>query len=261
MTPTPQQVAAAFLRPRPTLAPRESAYTRSPACTLELPYGRVNYWRVGVGPTVLLIHGWEGAPSDMDPFVEPLLASGHAVVLVELPAHGRSDLPWTSVLHAADVIGRLGDALGPLHGVAAHSVGGAVATRAIHGGLAVQRVALIGAPARYDDYARAFARAAGLDHAATEAMLQQLALRYGADVSRASTPDFAARLTQPALIVHSSDDAVVPLSDAESIAAAWVGAKLMRCDGLGHRHILADAAVVDAVTGFIVGACASAAAS
>lgn len=252
-TPTPQQVAAAFLRPRPPLAPRESAHAQAAAAhVLELPNGRLNYWRLGEEPAVLLIHGWEGAPADMDAFAEPLRVAGLGVVWVELPAHGKSDLPWTSVLHAADAIGRLGDALGPLRGVVAHSVGGAVATRAIHNGLAVERVVLIGTPARYDDYARGFARAAGLDDAGTGVMLRQLAQHYGADVTRVSTPDAAARLRQPALVVHSRDDKVVSLRDAESIAAAWVGAKLLRCDGLGHRRILADAGVVQAATAFIV---------
>ena len=59
--------------------------------------------------------------------------------------------------------------------------------------------------------------------------------------------------SQPALYVHSADDQVVAIADAEAAAAAWRGARLLRVDGLGHRRLLSDAQVVAAVTGFVAG--------
>lgn len=218
---------------------------------LPLPGGELNHWHAGKGPTVLLVHGWEGSPADMTPFVEPLIAAGHRVVLAELPGHGHSDFEWTSVPHAAEAIFHLGIALGPLKALIAHSVGGAVAARAMEIGLVAERVVLIAAPARYRDYARAFAALSGLDREGSAQMLQQLAQRWGVDAARLSTPDSAAHLAQPALVIHSADDAVVPIGDAESIVAAWVGAELMRCQGLGHRRILGEPSVIEAAVAFV----------
>ena len=42
------------------------------------------------GPTVLMMHGWQGRPTQFACFVEPLLASGRQVIALEAPAHGRS---------------------------------------------------------------------------------------------------------------------------------------------------------------------------
>nr|MBA3542137.1 hypothetical protein [Deltaproteobacteria bacterium] len=47
-------------------------------------------WRWGHGPTVLLVHGWEGRGSQLGSFVEPLVAAGLSVVAFDAPAHGDS---------------------------------------------------------------------------------------------------------------------------------------------------------------------------
>lgn len=252
MPATPSDVADAFLRPRP---PRSgatfSSLDRLSRATLELPGGALNYWRAGIGPAVLLVHGWEGSAEDLMPFASPLLSSGHEVIFVELPAHGLSTATWTSIPHAAEALTHLGTALGPLRGVVAHSVGGAVTAMAMARGLDVGRAVLIGTPARYTTYARAHARLAGLDHVQAEQMLLHLRVRYGIDTQAVSTPKAAALLSQPALVVHCADDTVVPFGDAEVIAAAWPSARLLRCNGLGHQRILGDRAVIESAVSFL----------
>lgn len=246
----PLDAAAAFLRPS-----RRRAFDGQglgfALHRLELPGGGLRFWRQGSGPATVLVHGWEGSPEDLSTLARALRSAGRTTILVELPAHGESALDWTSVPHAADALRRLGDALGPVQALVAHSVGGAIAARAVELGLAVERLVLIASPARYRDYARAHAAALGLQADETAAMLRQLAAVYGVDVDRYATPDAVARLAAPGLVVHSADDTVVPFRDAQAIVAAWVGAQLKRCEGLGHRRILSDPAVVDAVVRFV----------
>jgi pimeloyl-ACP methyl ester carboxylesterase len=57
----------------------------------------------------------------------------------------------------------------------------------------------------------------------------------------------------PTLLVHDRGDAVIPYREAEVLAAAWPALQVISTEGLGHRDILADAAVVQAVAGFITG--------
>src|SRR3954471_12912224 len=47
-------------------------------------------WKWGQGPTVLLVHGWEGRGSQLGSFVEPLVAAGLSVVAFDAPGHGDS---------------------------------------------------------------------------------------------------------------------------------------------------------------------------
>jgi pimeloyl-ACP methyl ester carboxylesterase len=154
-------------------------------------------------------------------------------------------------LRIATPEGAVGEALGPLHAVIAHSVGSAVLAEALHAGLAAQRAVLVSAPAHYERYARGFAAAAGLDAEGAEAMLALLRAAIGIDVRDVSLPRRAPHLRQPALFIHSTDDRVVAIEDSLTSAAAWPGARHLRVEGLGHRRILADPAVVAAAIEFV----------
>jgi len=57
-----------------------------------------------------------------------------------------------------------------------------------------------------------------------------------------------ARTAQPTLIVHDRADRAAPHAAGEGLARALTGARLMTTEGLGHRRVLSDASVIDAVT-------------
>ncbi|MGH8111464.1 MAG: alpha/beta fold hydrolase [Rhodanobacteraceae bacterium] len=213
--------------------------------------GEVALWCAGTGPKVLLLHGWEGQASDLAAFASPLLDAGFAVLAMDLPAHGASSGREASIPHLARALRAVGDALGPLHAVIAHSMGAAVLAETVSGGLLLKRAVLIAAPADYERYARGFAAGRGLDAADVEAMLALLGATIGEDMREISLPRRAPRLRQPALFIHSSDDRVVPIEDSLASAAAWPGARQMRVEGLGHRRILGDPAVIAAATAFV----------
>ena len=57
-------------------------------------------------------------------------------------------------------------------------------------------------------------------------------------------------MTAPALIVHSIDDEQCPMGNAERMAQLWRGSELLLVDGLGHRFVAQDAAVLQRVVEF-----------
>lgn len=244
-------VAAAHLFVRPRRRDANVAPAATAARKLSLPVGELRYWIEGEGEPVLLVHGWEGAPTDLDTIARALRSRGQAVAWVELPAHGESNVSWTSVPHAGQAVALLGAALGRLRGVIAHSVGGAVTSLAMGEQLQSRRVVLIGSPADYRDYVHGFAHAFGLGDDGAQALTRALADLYGIEVESVSTPAAVHRLDAAALLIHSRDDSVVPFRDAEVIAAAWPGAVLQSVDGLGHRRILSDPGVVAAAVGHV----------
>ncbi|MBL8350311.1 MAG: alpha/beta fold hydrolase [Burkholderiaceae bacterium] len=247
---TADRLAQAFLTPRrgaggtPPIVLPQSRRRRWPTSQ-----GAVAAVDAGAGPIALLVHGWEGAAADLQPIAQRLLAEGLRVVAIDLPAHGESDGLQTSIPASARALLALQRQLGSLALVVAHSVGAAVAVEAMALGLDVQRAVLLAAPAHYLDYARGFARQAGLDARQTEALVEALQ-RLGVDVRDVSMPARARLLRQPALFVHAEDDRIVPIADAVESSTAWPGATLRRVAGLGHRRLLADPAVLDAVAAF-----------
>lgn len=249
--PLPEHIVHAFLTPRPPQQCQALTLEGGEALRIATPEGEVALLRAGTGPTVLLLHGWEGHASDLAAFAAPLREAGYAVLAMDLPAHGASAGRRSSIPQAARALCAVGEALGPLHAAIAHSLGAPVLVEALHAGLAAQRVVLIAAPAHYEQYARRFAAAAGLDAAGTEAMLALLRDAIGSDVREISLPRRAPHRSQPALFIHSSDDRIVAIEDSLTSAAAWPGARHLRVEGLGHRRILADPAVVAAAIDFV----------
>lgn len=250
--PTPEQVLQAFLTPRLPSAPAPDFLPGAERLRIDTPSGRVALQRLGQGPAVLLLHGWEGQAADLAAFAPPLLAAGFQVLAMDLPAHGDSEGRQTNIPHSARALRAVGDALGPLHAVIAHSVGSAVLAEALHAGLAAGRAVLIAAPAHYAAYARQVGLLAGLDTAGVARLLDLLREPLGIDIHEVSLPSRAAALTQPALFMHSADDRVVAIADSEASATAWPGARHLRLDGLGHRRILQEPAIVAEALQFIL---------
>lgn len=250
--PAVERAALAFLTPSPQAkAPSLDFLPGARRRSIDSPAGPLAVAEWGEGPAVLLVHGWEGKASDLAAFAPPLLAAGHRVIALNLPAHGESAGERTSIPASARALVAAQEGLGPLEAVVAHSVGTAVTVEAVALGLPAQRLALISAPARYAMYAMGFAAQAGLSPEQTEQMLDALR-RMGVDVHSISTPRRAPSLQQSVLFLHSADDRVVPIGDAQQSQSKWGGpAKLLRFEGLGHRRILQAPEVVAAVTAFV----------
>nr|AIA11611.1 Alpha/beta hydrolase family [uncultured bacterium] len=247
-----EQVVDAFLTPSPPRQRLPLALPGGRTLHIDTPVGEVALMRAGTGPTVLLLHGWEGQASDMAAFTEPLLDAGFTVVAMDLPAHGASSGRQTPIPESAVALRTVADVLGSLHAVITHSVGSPVLVEALYAGMSAQRVVLLAAPAYYEHYARGFAAAAGLDERETETMLKLLRENKGIDVTEISLPARARHLNQPALFIHSGDDRIVPIKDSIDSASAWPGARHLRVDGLGHRRILTDTDVVNNAIDFVV---------
>ena len=120
---TPQHVANAFLTPRPPKQRRAFVLENGETLRIPTPEGEVALQRVGAHPAVLLLHGWEGQASDLAAFPQPLLDKGFGVLALHLPAHGESAGQQTSIPQSARALRAVGEALGPLHAVIAHSIG------------------------------------------------------------------------------------------------------------------------------------------
>ena len=84
---------------------------------------KIRAWRWGRGPTVLLVHGWEGRGSQLGSFVEPLVAAGMSVVAFDAPGHGDSPGHRLYLPDLADCIAAVAGVAGPLHAIISHSFG------------------------------------------------------------------------------------------------------------------------------------------
>lgn len=202
----------------------------------------------GPRPRVLLVHGWAGDAQQMRPLGDALWRAGFDPLLLDLPAHGRSE-GWQSHLpQFVQVLLAAGQRFGPLHGVVAHSLGGLAASQALARGLAAERLVLLALSAPPRQVLHWFGTSFGLG---TDSLgwirrrLERLSGEQGLEIFE--PPWLASRLPQPTLLLHDRDDRAAPAAHAQALAAALPRARLQLSQGLGHRRILADAVVLQAV--------------
>lgn len=251
--PAPAELARAFVTPDRSRA-RPAWVELPPAQRGELAVDgetlALYQWGTD-GPVVVLVHGWDGSHADMAGFVAPLLAAGRRVVALDLPGHGRSGGTIAPIPLLARAVAAVMEAVGPVEGIIAHSMGcAASAVAVLEEGAVAGKLALVAAPARHVDGARALASRMGYDDAARAAFEQELD-RLGARLHEMNLPRQAQAATVPALFFHSADDRVVPIAAGRASAGAWPGAVMVALDGLGHARILADPRVIGQAVDFV----------
>lgn len=242
-----RRAARAFGRPLPLLPPRAPEVPGLVGRRFDLDGAgeRLAVWEWGgAGPTVLLVHGWNGQAAQMSGFVTPLVARGYYVVAFDQPAHGLSSGAYADLLDLAQAVAAVGHKVGPVHAVIAHSLGATAAALAIARGLPVERAVLLAPPAEPRHFMRAFAARLGLSPARTDGMIAHLGRQLG-DLDRLDLPKLAPAIGARALILHDPTDREVPFAHGQAIAAAWPGARLEPVRGLGHRRLLSDRRVIE----------------
>ncbi|MDF2399572.1 MULTISPECIES: alpha/beta fold hydrolase [Pseudomonas] len=239
-----------FMTPR-ELPPREwELPLLERAERLTLRFG-LSALRWGQGPTVMLMHGWEGRPTQFASLIEALVAAGYTAVALDGPAHGRSPGEEANVVLFARAMLEAAAELPPLRAVIGHSMGGASAMLAVQLGLRSETLVSIAAPARILGVLRGFARFMGLPPRARSAFIRQVEEKVG---MRAASLDVAQyQLDMPGLIVHAEDDRFVSVKESELIHQAWFDSRLLRLSEGGHQRVLADPRVVEAVMALVTG--------
>lgn len=211
-------------------------------------------WRWGErdAPAVLLAHGWGGNAAQMRGFVFPLLSAGFRVITYDQPAHGVSEGRLTGLPDFADVLAEVAWHQGGVQAVIGHSLGATAAALAHAQGKApLRKLVLISPPSDLVGYSRRFARWHWIPEPVRGAMQAAIEERYGLPWSELELARLAARLSARALVIHDRADKVIPWKQGEQFACHWQGARLITTEGLGHRRILADAAVAQAAADFI----------
>jgi pimeloyl-ACP methyl ester carboxylesterase len=208
--------------------------------------------RLGRGPAVLLVHGWGGRGSQLAAFAPPLLDAGCAIVAFDGPAHGASTGTTTNLPEMAAAVAAVAERFGARAAVG-HSFGGAAVALALHRGLRLDAAVVVASPSSPAEFLDPFCDQLGLREETRHALRVRLERRVGVRISELDVARLAPALRTPALLVHDRADAEVPWRDGAAIAAAWPGARLRSTEGLGHRRVLRDAAVVSEAAAFLLG--------
>ncbi|MEO6606381.1 MAG: alpha/beta fold hydrolase [Aeromicrobium sp.] len=210
------------------------------------------------GPVVYLVHGWGGNATQLNPFVRPLVAAGFMVVAHDAPSHGRSD-PGPTGPTSSDGV-QMGKALddvatlfGPAHAVVAHSMGGLATGLALqHGWLGAGRLVFIAPAVRIADYVTVVQAGLGFGPRTLRRLESRVLRRVGMPMEAVDLHRVAEQIERPGLLViHDPSDRETSYASTQSLVEHWDGAQLTTVEGLGHRRVLRDPAIIRQIIAFV----------
>lgn len=205
----------------------------------------------GSGPTVLLVHGWDGRGSQLGAFVAPLVASGFRVLTFDAPGHGGSDGKTSSLVEMADAIVDARRHGGALHAVIAHSAGAAATSVALSQRLEIERAVFIAPPADLGAFLHKVTRVLALPDEVADLTRKRVEKRFQVEWRTLRAEHIAPSMRTPLLVIHDEGDRDVSIDDGRRLAQAWPGAELAITSGLGHRRILRDENVIADAVAFV----------
>lgn len=241
-----------FTPPRRPVTPDVRALLeRSRSFAVRVEGRRVVGWTWGEGPAVVLVHGWGSRGGRLGAFVEPLVERHRRVVMFDGPGHGASGGRMSSMVELARALRAVADEQGPFDAAIAHSLGAAATTLALTRGLTLRAAVFLAPAADPAAWTVAFARALGFNQNSIDRMKRRSERRLRFRWDGLHVAELARGQSARLLVLHDRDDETIPWRDGEAIAATWPGAELVTTQGLGHRDIARDAAVVRRATAFV----------
>ncbi|HEY5882419.1 MAG TPA: alpha/beta fold hydrolase [Nakamurella sp.] len=220
--------------------------------------GTVRGASFGSGPLVYLMHGWGGVGGQLSALVDPLRRAGFRVVMFDAPSHGRSDpgacgpgrthgVEFAAALTA--VMSRFGQA----DTVIAHSMGAVPSLMVNRDGRPVGRFVLLAPMRDLSTHLDRFAAQVGIGRRTRLAMDERIARLTGHPVAAIDVRLLARDAAPvPLLVVHDRGDRETWHAHTVELAESWPGpATMVSTEGLGHRRLLIDPAVVRQVVEFV----------
>ncbi len=237
--------------------PRRHRSRREPAAlaggeAFEVEAGRkrLQAWRFGTGPSVLLAHGWGSRGARLAPLVAPLTAVGCSVVVFDAPAHGASTGRVASGACFAEAISAVATHVRARAAVG-HSLGATALGWALANGLELEAAVLLCPPSNVGPFFGQFCAALGLPATIGAAIHARMRHRYGVGPEDFDICRHVGRDSMPLLVIHDRDDREVPWTHGQAVARAWPSASFSCTSGLGHRGLVRDASVGATIASFL----------
>lgn len=214
---------------------------------------KIQCYRWGEGPVVLVLHGWAGRATQFRKFIEVLTQSGYQVVGLDGPAHGRSEGSSTDIFEFEEALKKIWDIIGIPRAVIAHSFGGAAVLFAAMNGLAVPKLINIASPTVGDKIIYTYLKTIGATWKTGDYFKSYVKKKSGKTFDEFTSVYFIQHLRQETelLLVHDTDDEEVTIDQAQEMLKLYPRAVLFQTSGLGHTRILRDDAVIQRCVTFV----------
>lgn len=203
---------------------------------------------------ILVQHGWGSRGTAMWAIIKALVEAKFSVFAFDAPGHGDSEGKVSSMFQFADTMVAATKLLGRFEAVVTHSIAAAATPLALKRGLQTNKAVLISPRDDLDGFLRRFFEMTGTSIQLLDATRKEWADEFGWDSVLSAIPStITPNRTEKALIIHDQQDEDVPFEDGVKIHSAWMGAKLLLTEKLGHARIIRSDYVAQSIVAFING--------
>ncbi len=200
---------------------------------------------------VLLVHGWSGRGTQLYKIADNLLENGFMTISFDGPAHGHSNGKTTMMNEFVTSIMYLEKKYGPFEYAIGHSLGGMAVLNSVKQGLKIDKAISISAGCVITDIIKDFVKKIELKPSIVSKIKKNFYKKFGEDIDNYSANLAAKSVDIPTLVLHDSDDKDVDVSCAHNIRQNLKQGELLITQGLGHRQILKNGAVIKKIIEFI----------
>ncbi len=205
--------------------------------------------------TILLVHGWESRGTALRTFVPALLERGYRVVAFDGPAHGNSDGKTTNLIQFACAIRAAIRQVGQVHGIIAHSFGGASTVYGLahlKPEIELNKLVLIATPDSIKKVLQDTTKTLRLPKNVAAAFFKMVEKRLKNEISAVDVSRAGDKIpVKETLIVHDLLDPVVPFATSEHIYQRWKNVELLVSEGYGHYRLMKNPDVIARVAAFL----------
>jgi len=249
------EAVASLFGPRPDYVKRTRLAPELEGVTQQaVPFGEgtIAAWRVGERPAVLLLHGAFDSQILWSPLMAELRRLDRAFVVCDMPGFGRSSDVLPTPDTQIEAIHAVTEALGPIDAIVGHSMNAANGVCAVAEGLPARRMVTFALSPRFEpQFARIDRRAPEGTPREVIARAHQLVIERTPESPRLDIATAATRLRIPGLLIHARDDERWSPDASAFVASHWSGSDLRIVDGLGHRGVARDPAMVRLAAEFV----------
>jgi len=200
---------------------------------------------------ILLSHGWSGRGTHLFKIADELIKAGYSTVSFDAPAHGKSPGRTTIMSEFVETILEIEKQFGLFEAAVGHSLGGMSLLNAVKKGLSINRLAIIGSGDIVQNILNGFVTKLELRPSTSEQLRLHFEKKYGEEMDNYSAYKSAMEVSIPVLVIHDKNDEEVPVEAGINIHKHLKNGELFLTEGLGHRKILGNPAVIEKVVQFI----------
>jgi pimeloyl-ACP methyl ester carboxylesterase len=212
---------------------------------------RCKIYQAGIGPTVLLVHGWEGSAYSYSEISEQLVNAGYRVLVFDFPAHGQSSGKKTNLEELQRFIKQLSNKEQDLHAIIGHSFGAFATAYAIAHNLIVKQFISISSPVDMDFIVDTLCETIGASANTKQRLISKIEDILKTPYENASIEKNKLLSKVKGMIIHDQNDKLVPFKQAKQLSNMWPNATFVTTTGLGHSRILKDNSVISKIIEYL----------